>query len=85
MGNSKVRVFTFELWVWGGCSKRYGVFAQKLGQSCDFTEALPPAKAEYFIIIFNWNSEFTVVSLPAEELGVRQHMLQSAVVGYAEG
>ena len=26
-----------------------------------------------------------VVPLPAEQLGVRQHVLQPAVVGYAEG
>lgn len=29
--------------------------------------------------------EFTVMVLPAEQLGVRQDMLQSTVVGYAEG
>lgn len=39
-----------------------------------------------FIVVFGESGgEFTSVSLPAEQLGVRQHMLQSAVVGYTEG
>lgn len=39
-----------------------------------------------FVVVFGESGgEFTSVSLPAEQLGVRQHMLQSAVVGYTEG